>query len=262
MELIIVDGYSQDNTMRIVKNCLKKTAIKAKIFYENEGLGRARQIIVDNAAGEYIIWVDGDMILFKDFVKKQVEFMDRNLNVGIAKGRYGILKNTAHRGLVAFLEDVEFMLNTQRLGETDANVLATSGCIYRVEAIKEVGGFDPSIRGVGEDMDVESRVRAAGWKLCITSAIFQEVRRQNWRELWDEYVWHGKGAVHLFRKNRRIINLYRIFPPVALTTKLLQVSAAYKLTHRKVVFLLPFHYIFKRIAWFFGFLKSFITMRD
>jgi len=258
MELIIVDGYSQDNTLEIVKEALKDKNIRVVIFREREGLGRARQIVVDNANGEYILWVDGDMILSKDFVKKQVEFMDNNPTAGIAKGKYGIIINSENKSMVAFLEDLEFILSTQHVGEVNAKVLATSGCIYRTKAIREVGGFNSSIRGVGEDMDAENRIKAAGWKLYITSAVFQEIRRKSWRALWDEYVWHGKGAWNLFQKNKHLINLYKIFPLVTIINKLFQISTAYKLTHRKIVIILPFHYIFKRIAWFLGFLKSFI----
>jgi glycosyltransferase involved in cell wall biosynthesis len=258
MELIIVDGYSQDNTLEIVKEALKDKNIRVVIFREREGLGRARQIVVDNANGEYILWVDGDMILSKDFVKKQVEFMDNNPTAGIAKGKYGIIINSENKSMVAFLEDLEFILSTQHVGEVNAKVLATSGCIYRTKAIREVGGFDSSIRGVGEDMDAENRIKAAGWKLYITSAVFQEIRRKSWRALWDEYVWHGMGAWNLFQKNKHLINLYKIFPLVTIINKLFQISTAYKLTHRKIVIILPFHYIFKRIAWFLGFLKSFI----
>jgi cellulose synthase/poly-beta-1,6-N-acetylglucosamine synthase-like glycosyltransferase len=213
---------------------------------------------VDNAEGEYIVWVDGDMILSRDFIKKQVEFMDNNPKVGIAKGRYGILKGDEHKNLVAFLEDVEFMLNTQNMGEVNNKVLATSGCIYRVKAIRQAGGFDPFIKGVGEDMDAESRIKALGWRLCITSAIFQELRRKSWKALWNEYVWHGRGAPQLLQKNRYAVNLFKIFPPVTLATKLFQVPAAYKLTKRKAVLLFLFHYIFKKTAWLFGFLESYM----
>ena len=48
MELIVVDGYSKDNTLSILKENLDKTNLKYRIFYENEGLGQARQMVVDN----------------------------------------------------------------------------------------------------------------------------------------------------------------------------------------------------------------------
>lgn len=261
MELVIVDGNSSDKTLEVIRNCLKNTGICTKFFCENEGLGRARQIVVDNASGEYIVWVDGDMMLSRDFLKKQVEFMERHPEVGVAKGRYGTLTGFGPDNLVAFLEDVGFMLNTLYEGEANQKILATSGCTYRVKAIKQVGGFDPNIKGVGEDMDAESRLRDSGWKLHISSATFQEMRRRSWSALWNEYFWHGQGASRLFEKNRRAANLYNMFPLVALVRELFRVPAAYQLTRRKTVLFLPFHYIFKRIAWSVGFTKSFWKKR-
>ena len=37
MELVVVDGYSRDKTLRILRDSLKKTGVETKIFYENEG---------------------------------------------------------------------------------------------------------------------------------------------------------------------------------------------------------------------------------
>lgn len=259
MELIVVDGYSKDKTLSIINGSLENTNIKSEIRCENKGLGHARQIVVDNADGKYIIWVDGDMLLSKNYVRNLVEFMEQHPNVGIAKGKYGMLRENS---LVATLENIEFVLSFSCEGEISSKPLATSGCIYRVKAIRQVGGFDENIKGVGEDMDAEYRVKAAGWLLYIAPAIFYEKRRKTWKSLWNEYLWHGRGGRHLAEKNRQVINLYKMLPPVAITTELFRVAAAYRLTRRKAVLLLPFHYVFKRIAWFLGFVKGWFEKGD
>lgn len=255
MQLVIVDGYSEDGTVSIIEECLKNTDIKTRIFRENKGLGYARQIVVDDAEGQYIVWVDGDMILPKDFARKQVKFMEQNPKVGIAKGRYGLNNQNS---LVAILENMEFATAFEKVGDYTPTSLGTSGCIYRIEAIRQIGGFDANIKGVGEDMDVEHRVKAAGWKLCISPAYFYERRRKTWRALWEEYSWHGKGGFHIYRKNKKIVIACKMFPLAVLFKKLIQTTHAYKLTHNKKAFLLPLHYIFKRTAWFFGFLTGYI----
>lgn len=253
MELIVVDGCSEDRTLDIIKNKLKNSGMTHRIFCEKKGLGYARQIVVDNAQGKYIIWVDGDMVLSRDFVKKQVLFMERNPKIGIAKGKCGIQKGN---NLVATLEDIEFAINFWHEGEANLTSLGTSGCIYRVEAIRQIGGFDPNIKGAGEDTDVENRIKSAGWLLYITSAVFYEKRRDNWKSLWNEYFWLGIGASYVFRKSGKGFNVYKMLPPVALLVEFLRVPLAYKLSRRGIVFLLPFHYVFKRIAWFLGFMKG------
>jgi len=253
MELIVVDGCSTDATLAIMKSRLKGSGLKTRIFHENMGLGYARQLVVNNAKGKFIIWVDADVILPKNFVTKQVTFMEENPKIGIAKGRYGIHEKNS---LVAMLEDVEFAISFKREGEANLPALGTSGCIYRVEAIKQAGGFDLKMRGAGEDQDVENRVRLAGWLLYVSPAVFYEKRRKTWKSLWNEYFWHGMGAAYLFRKDKRTIKIFKMLPPVALFMEVLRVPAAYKLTGSFAVFLLPFHYVFKRIAWMFGFIKG------
>lgn len=256
-ELLIVDGYSRDNTLKIVKTFLRKTDIQSKIFLENKGLPHARQMIVDNARGKYIVWVDGDMILTKDFIKSQFEFMEKNPLVGIAKGKYSSFgRETHHENIVAALENVEFLLNTMYEGATNSKALGTSGCIYRTIAIREIGGFDLELIGVGEDMDVENRIRNAGWLLHVTSAPFYETRRESWRLLWNEYFWHGCGGRRLFEKDWQLFDFYKMIPPVAIIAEFLRIPSAYKLTRQRIVLLLPLHYTFKRIAWFSGFIKS------
>jgi glycosyltransferase involved in cell wall biosynthesis len=256
LELIVVDGCSRDKTLSVIEDFTRGTSVRTKIFSENKGLGYARQLVVDKALGEYIVWVDGDMLLTRDFIRKQVEFMDQNPDVGIAKGKYGLCANFVGGSIVATLEDVEFLLSTKREGETRSKSLGTSGCIYRVKAVRQVGGFDPYVRGVGEDMDAENRIREAGWMLYVTSATFYEIRRQSWRSLWNEYFWHGMGGRRLVRKGGSIFDLYKMVPPIALAIELSRIPTAYKLTGRKAVLFLPFHYAFKRMAWFFGFLKG------
>lgn len=254
MELIIVDGYSRDKTLYVVQKELAEANIKYRIFRENKGLGYARNLVVENAFGDYIIWVDSDMILPKNFIRRQVEFMMKNPKVGIAKGRYGAFKQNS---LVATLEDIEFIMAFEREREISLEPLGASGCIYRVKAIRQAGGFDINFRGVGEDMDAEYRVRSAGWKLYISPPFFYEKRRDTWRELWKEYYWHGKGGFYFLRKNKRI-NVCKMFLPFLLFRKMIQTAHAYRLTNQKKVLLLPLHYIFKRIAWCSGYVSEYL----
>ncbi|MEM2971684.1 MAG: glycosyltransferase [Candidatus Bathyarchaeia archaeon] len=256
MELIIVDGCSKDKTLSLIEKELLKADMKSRIFIENKGLGYARQIVANNATGDYIIWVDGDMILPRNFVKQQVEFMERNPKVGIAKGRYGIIKENS---IVANLENIEFVMTFSKQNDTASMSLGTSGCIYRIGAINQVGGFDENIKGVGEDTDIEYRIKTAGWNLCISPAYFYERRRKTWHALWKEYFWHGKGAFYIYKKNPKTIIAPKMIPLIILIKKLIQIPYTYRLTRQKAAILLPFHYIFKRTAWLFGFLTEYIS---
>ena len=255
MEVIFVDDGSQDNTLSVIESHTPKMDMKVKVFHQEwKGLGPARNVVVNNAEGECIIWVDYDMRLPRSFVRKQVEFMDENPDVGIGKGKYGMYNATC---LATYLENVEAIvefLNSKQ--KTLSKPLGTGGSIYRVKAIREAGGFDENIKGVGEDMDAEYRVRTSGWLLQTTTADFYEKRRKNWKDLWNEYFWHGSGGPTILNKVSPCSMLYKLFPPTAVLIVISRSCNAYKLVHKKVVFLLPLHWIFKRTAWLLGFLKG------
>lgn len=257
MQVIFVDDGSTDGTLTVIQNYIQKLDIITEVVHQRwKGLGAARNVVVDNADGKYIIWVDGDMLLSRQFVGKQVQFMEDNPEVAVAKGSYGMYKTN----LVGILENMEFMTaNSRRMRSVDLAPLGTGGSIYRVDAIREIGGFDRSIKGSGEDADAERRIRARKWLLDTTPAVFYERRRKSWRSLWDEYYWHGKGGSQALRKNVWLTNPYKLFPPFALVVESMRVVIGYKLVRKKIVLLLPIHYMFKRTAWLLGFMRNLVS---
>lgn len=264
MELIIVDGSSTDKTVLILKEALTDSDIESRFFSENQGLGFARQIAIDNASGKYIIWVDGDIVLSSHYVMKQVSFMEKNPEVGIAAGQFGeFLGGT----LPAILENLVYVVTSSVQAnktksrfltrkEEEHRFMGTEASIFRVATVRQVRGFDICIRGAAEDVELAYRIKLAGWKLKRTDATFYENCRDSWKDLWNQYAWYGYGGYYLFRKNRKIIPLYEMLPQTGFLVGVLYSGIAYKLTGRKVSFLLPLHYTFKRIAWFWGFIKG------
>ena len=263
IEVIFVDDGSEDKTMTLILNFISKIDMQARVYSSKwMGLGAARQTIVDNAEGKYIIWVDGGMILSKDFVRRQVEFMEKNQDAGIAKGKYGVVND---RSIVFFLKDVGDMMHFLRdggsfkeIGRKTSKLPGTGGSICRVEAIRQVGGFDRNIKGAGEDTDVAYRIRAAGWTIYVTDATFYKKRKETQKELWDHYLWYGYGLHYVLHKlgYKGIFSPHKMTPIAGFVEGLLYSSIAYKLTHRKTVFLLPMYYVYKRIALCIGFSKS------
>jgi len=255
MEIIFVDDGSCDETFSIISEYVSKMDMKVKVFrHEWKGLGYSRNVVVENASGKYIIWVDGDMVLPKDHVRLQIMFMEKYPKVGIGKARYGIY-NT--KSLPAFLENVaavvEFSNDNWKM--PDYKPLGTGGSICIVEAVRQVNGFNSDIKGVGEDMDLEFRVKDAGWLLARTPALFYEIRRKRWKDLWNEYFWHGAGGKYVLNNIKHSRNvLLKMFPPFALLILFKRSISAYKLIKKKKVFLLPLHWIFKRAAWLAGFI--------
>lgn len=254
MELIVVDGHSKDETLQIIKKYLSTTDITSRFFFENKGLGFARQIVVDNALGDYVVWVDGDIVLTRDYVRKQVGFMERNPAVGIGRAKYGIWPES---GPIAYLENVPFVVETSKYGKSvPLGICGTEGAIHRVKAMRQVGGFDVNIKGAAEDVDLARRILAVGWAAEVTNATFYELCRETWRDLWNEYCWWGYGGHFSFHKAMDMSMPLKMSPLGGFLAGCLRFPAAYKLTRRKLLLLLPFHYALKRLAFCYGFTKA------
>ncbi len=256
LEIIVVEGISKDTTSYIVEKSLTTSKFKYRIFQENSGLGMARQIVVNNAFGKYIVWMDADMILPIDYVIKQVQFMEENPLVGIAGGKYG-----AHMGygIAADLENVVYVVSSV-YGEKSASKLGylpgTEGSIFRTKTIRSIGGFDTKMKGAAEDTELAFRAKAKGWAIARTNQTFTESTRATWLSLWNQYIWYGRGGHFVFHKNPDTISILKMSPMAGFLAGVLRSPGAYLLTHKKFVFFLPLHYGFKRLAWSFGFLKA------
>ena len=259
MEVIFVDDGSNDNTLSVINSHVPQMKMQVRVFHQQwRGIGAARNVVVDNARGDYIIWVDGDMRLPSEFVKKQVEYMEERPKVAIGKGKYGIYSGAS---MVAYLENIEELIDLLECEQTSkSKPLGTGGSIYRVNVIRKVGGFSENAVGGGEDADAEFRIRKTGWLLQLTPAEFFEMRRNNLKALWNEYFWHGSGGASILPAMKQTHSvLLKLFPPAAVLIEVLLSCTAYKLVHRKAVFLLPFHWIFKRVAWCVGFAMSYVN---
>lgn len=257
MEVIVVDDGSNDKTIPIVVKSLSNIKERFRIFsVEGKGLGTARQTVLENARGKYIVWVDGDIMLPKDHVRKQVEFMEKNPKVGKARAKWGLLDE---RNFVANLENLRTLekniFDPQQKALTSMFV-GIGGSICRVKALKEAGGFDEHIKGAGEDIDIAVRLKKAGWLLSVSDTKFYHRFRKTWKGLWDQYFWYGYGMHYVNHKHRGLFPFWTEIPHIAFLDGVFRSFIAYRSTRRKSSFLLPFLYIFKQTAWCLGAIQS------
>lgn len=82
IELLLINDGSTDRTEEIIQTYLGK--YKSSIKYikkENDGVANSRNLGLEKATGEYIIFVDGDDYIDKNLFKELQPYMDKNIDI-------------------------------------------------------------------------------------------------------------------------------------------------------------------------------------
>jgi len=80
-EILVVDGHSQDETLKVLQEYPN-----VKIIGFAKGIGKARKILVDNASGDLIAWVDADMVVPRNWMELNVQIHLERKDIMILSG--------------------------------------------------------------------------------------------------------------------------------------------------------------------------------
>lgn len=180
-EIIIADDGSQQDTSNLVKDIHNKSSIPIiHVWQEDKGfrLAEIRNKAIAKSSKEYIIQIDGDVILHKDFIKDHLRFarkgtfvsgsrviIEKELaerllssdtyNISICtKGTHSKL-NGLHLPFLSFLQE-KYRQN---------DILYVRGCnmaFWREDLLK-VNGYNEEMTGWGrEDNELASRLINSG----------------------------------------------------------------------------------------------------
>lgn len=187
---VVVDNNSQDNPDKLLKNIsLRNMDYKYIKNDSNLGFAGGNNTGIKYALKndfDYVLILNNDLILEKNLLNKLIEFMENNLNVGIASPKIYFAKNyefhknryktnelgkviwyagglvdqknvyTSHRGV----DEVD----NNQFSETVETDLASGACmIVRSEIFKKVGLIDESFFLYWEDADFSKQVINSGY---------------------------------------------------------------------------------------------------
>lgn len=88
IEIIVVNDGSTDNTLEVVET-LQETNTKIKIInQENKGVSQARITGLNNASGEYVMFLDSDDLISKNYVSSLVQALEESKTKVALSRRY------------------------------------------------------------------------------------------------------------------------------------------------------------------------------
>ncbi len=198
-ELIIIDDASTDNTYEVIKFFLTDKRIKYFLVDKQDNIAKVRNIAFKKSAGEYMAILDSDDQWFdRDKLKKQVDFLDNNLDYALVGGAAQIINSE---------DDVIEIVNkpvTDREIKKDfftKNPFFHSSILIRSNIFNILGGYDEKF-SFGEDMDLCLRA-GKEHKLYNLPDVVISYRKHNDNEAKK----HSKAAImdvfKIIGKNRR-----------------------------------------------------------
>ncbi|KPQ01377.1 glycosyltransferase [Marinobacter sp. HL-58] len=154
-ELIIVDDGSMDNTRDVLEPFLADRRVRY-FYQENQGQSRARNLALDQAAGDFIAFLDSDDTWALDKLEKQLAVLHAHPDVEIVHGDEATIDE---HGTVISVENMKrYSGRITRQLLADNSVSITTALVRR-RCFDEMGGFDTSV-GVADDYELWLRFSA------------------------------------------------------------------------------------------------------
>ncbi len=197
-EVIIVDGYSTDNSVEIAKK------YGCKVIYENSGvIGGARNIGVEHSRGKYIVFTDADCIVERRWLKKLLKnFEDSNV---VSVGGPNITPDDDNDfakcvgTVLSLLSKVgaRYGFNENAVREIYHN--PTCNVAYRKDYFKEVGGFNEKLVTC-DDEELDYRLREKRYKILYVPDLgVLHYRRSTWRKMIKMAFTYGVGRMQAIK---------------------------------------------------------------
>src|SRR5262245_25554091 len=192
-EVIVVDDGSTDTTAAIASEYGCRI-----ITTENAGLSSARNVALRAADGEIIAYLDDDAVPDRHWLH-YVAATFRETDYAAVGG-----PNIApsHQNTIADCVDNApggpvHVLVTDEIAEH----LPGCNMAIRKSCLEAIGGFDPTFRVAGDDVDVCWRLQERGWTLGFApGAMVLHHRRDTIRRYWKQQQGYGKAEALLEKK--------------------------------------------------------------
>jgi glycosyltransferase involved in cell wall biosynthesis len=129
----------------------------------NGGPASARNLGLNSACCEWIIFLDSDDLIHRDFIEHKLRFMSSVSDKEYLAGVYGSFIWSDTRIIQPFITNNTFV-NRDHIGRLGKVPGGVPSYLFRRSALVSIGGFDESLR-YNEDFDLLLRLLSSGFML-------------------------------------------------------------------------------------------------
>ena len=224
-EVIVVDNGSKDSTVSFIKENFSKIILIEN--RENLGACKARNQGIEVARGRWILTLDCDIILEKDFLNKIIKFAkESEESVGILQPKIlrGDRKTIYSCGIYLSKLRRFYDIGKRRPNNGKFNKMryifgaCSAAALYKRQMLEEIkeqtGYFDERFFFLAEDVDLSWRAQKKGWRTlyCPEAICYHLGNSSNTSKQMRQYLCF-RNRYYSIIKNEGIKNYFKKFFP-------------------------------------------------
>jgi len=216
-EVILVDNASTDGSAAFVKEHYPKVRLIASP--ENTGFAHANNIAAKVAEGEYLVFLNPDTAVGKDWLRHLLAPLERDPTIGATGSKLLFHDDHAHINSVGTFVSVFGFTGSLGDGQPasefsrEQELFAPSGggAAIRKKLYSEIGGIYEPYFMYEDDVDLGWRVWNAGLRVVLVpnAIVYHKYSRE---QKPHKYYYMARNRLWCFWKNSRKRELIRLFP--------------------------------------------------
>jgi len=239
IEIIIVDGYSEDGTREILKSLQKDNCNIIVLDNLSKKTPQALNIGIKNSSGDAIIILGAHTVLDKDFVKFNNKFLTEK-DVRATGGTQINVGLTYIQNLIGTVMETPFAMASAkyRWSENEQFVDTVVYAAYKKELFKELGYFEEEFT-ISEDAEFNWRIRQAGYKIFFSPKIKSYYYPRDSISGYIKQIFrYGILRVNVLKKHFDSIKILHLIPPFFVIFLILGIGLSF--INKTALFLLMF----------------------
>ncbi|MCK4323174.1 MAG: glycosyltransferase family 2 protein, partial [Armatimonadetes bacterium] len=223
-EILVIDGMSTDGTREIVRQYALTDSRIQMIDNLKQIVTAALNLGFQKATGDVIVRMDAHAIYADDYVSKCVHYL-RETGAGVVGGpARPVCEDSLSGKIIAALHKSPFGIGVAsfRRQDVDGYVDTVWNGAFWAAALDEAGRYVREELTRSEDIDLNSRIRAAGYRVFLTPKIraWYYPRSSLWEVLKQNFG-NGCGVVQSLATRAGGVRLRHLVPGVCVATLLL-----------------------------------------
>jgi succinoglycan biosynthesis protein ExoA len=215
IEVLIVDGMSEDRTRAIVEQAARQSKVKVLILDNPSRIvPPALNIALHHSHGEIIIRVDGHCEIAPDYIHRCVAALHATGADCVGGPMVTVGETTVARAIAlaqssAFgVGGVAFRTVRNKPGFVDTLAFGA----YRRKVFEQIGGFDEELVR-NQDDEFNFRLTQAGGQIWLDLSIHSVYySRASLTKLWQQYFEYGFYRVRVIQKRRAVASWRHLVP--------------------------------------------------